>query len=227
VSLSALIGYLAEDQIGDIKTRFKYTRSAPVDLGLTPVEILLATDAELNALAGMRHLAPYRRGGFGRAGMGLGKRIRELKSTLRQRRWGEEEGAEASRKDKARVKGSGANADGMGKKRKWGEDAEGGASGMGESAPQKLNGAGSAGGGAKAGEGPKKRLGKKQRMKAKLAAEAAIEEGGGMVPADVAVVDTVGDRGRPEAAAEEGADAADGGSKKKRKKNKKKSGETA
>lgn len=189
------------------------------------MEILLATDAELNALAGVRHLAPYRRGGFGRAGMGLGKRIRELKADLRARRWGDEEGAEASRKEKARVKGSGANADGMGRKRKWGEDVEGGAQGSGDKAPkaEKVNGAVPVSG--QGGEGPKKRLGKKQRMKAKLAAEAAAtQEGDVAIPQNVAIVDTVGARAQPEANAAEGADTGDGGSKKKRKKNKKKSG---
>lgn len=184
------------------------------------MEILLATDAELNALAGMKHLAPYRRGGFGKAGVGLGRRIRDLKTDLRSRRWGDEEGAEASRVEKARVKGSGSNADGMGKKRKWGE-GEGVApreGGENKSTPHHVNGSA-------AGNGPKKRMGKKQRMKAKLAEEAAGSGGGGEEKADLgdlAVVDTVGDRATA-ASGDAGADG-EGSGKKKRKKNKKKSG---
>jgi protein KRI1 len=59
--------------------------------GLSPVEILLATDAELNEVLGLKHYAPYRHGsGVGAAGRGMGKRLGELKSKLSQRRWGEE-----------------------------------------------------------------------------------------------------------------------------------------
>jgi protein KRI1 len=59
--------------------------------GLSPVEILLATDAELNEVLGLKHYAPYRHGsGVGAAGRGMGKRLGDLKSKLSQRRWGEE-----------------------------------------------------------------------------------------------------------------------------------------
>lgn len=80
----------ADRQIGDLPTRFKYTPSAKTAYGLTPVEILLATDAELNALVGVKHLAPYRHGGLGNAGKGMGQRVRALKETLAERKWGEE-----------------------------------------------------------------------------------------------------------------------------------------
>ncbi|ORY34649.1 KRI1-like family C-terminal-domain-containing protein [Naematelia encephala] len=80
-----------EDKIGDLATRFKYTQTAPASFGLTPAEILLATDAELNAIATVKHLATYRHGGIGMAGKGLGKRVRELKAQLQARRWGEEQ----------------------------------------------------------------------------------------------------------------------------------------
>ena len=79
-----------EDTIGDLSTRFKYTTSAPTNFGLTPVEILLATDAELNALVSVKHIAPYRSGGMGAGGKGFGKKVRELREGLKQRRWGEE-----------------------------------------------------------------------------------------------------------------------------------------
>lgn len=59
--------------------------------GLSPVEILLATDAELNEVLGLKHYAPYRHGsGVGAAGRGMGKRLGELKSKLAKRKWGEE-----------------------------------------------------------------------------------------------------------------------------------------
>ncbi|KAJ9094327.1 hypothetical protein QFC19_008013 [Naganishia cerealis] len=80
-----------EDMIGDLPTRFKYMKAAPNTYGLTPVEILLATDAELNDFLTVKHYAPYRHGsGVGAAGRGMGKRLGELKSKLATRRWGEE-----------------------------------------------------------------------------------------------------------------------------------------
>jgi protein KRI1 len=48
-----------EDVIGgDIYTRFKYAKTEPENYGLTPEEILLADDAELNKYVGMKALAP-------------------------------------------------------------------------------------------------------------------------------------------------------------------------
>ena len=64
--------------------------STPHNFGLSPVEILLASDAELNTVAPVKTLAPYRRG-LGVVGKGLGKRVRELKGELRKRRWGDTE----------------------------------------------------------------------------------------------------------------------------------------
>jgi len=156
-------------------TRFKYTRSAPLDLGLTPVEILLATDAELNALTPVRHMAPYRRGGMGRTGQGLGRRVRDLKSQLSGRKWGvdEEEGNDAAESSQqhqrfVRQPGSGANTDEMGPKRKWGA-----AHGPGGDPTVKPAQGSNAKGPGTGHRGPKKRMGAKQRNKAKLALERA------------------------------------------------------
>jgi protein KRI1 len=128
-------------------TRFKYARTAPSSFGLTPVEILLATDAELNAIASVKHIAPYRQGGLGMAGKGLGKRVRELKDELRARKWGEEN---QNQNQSQSSSGAGARARDSGWPRKGGE-------GSGE------------------GKRPGKRMGKKERMKAKVAAGAAGE----------------------------------------------------
>ncbi|KAL5504664.1 KRI1 [Sanghuangporus vaninii] len=50
------------DLVGDIPTRFKYTPVLPDSYGLSATEILLADDAELNNLVGLRKVAaPYRR----------------------------------------------------------------------------------------------------------------------------------------------------------------------
>lgn len=90
VSDHLCVPYMTADvqKIGDLPTRFKYSHSAPNSFGLSPVEILLASDAELNAIAPVKTIAPYRRG-MGMAGKGLGKRVRDLKGELRKRRWGE------------------------------------------------------------------------------------------------------------------------------------------
>ncbi|KAI8343068.1 KRI1-like family C-terminal-domain-containing protein [Chlamydoabsidia padenii] len=48
-----------EDVVGgDLPTRFKYTQTEPEDFGLTPVEILMADDKELNKFLSIRTLAP-------------------------------------------------------------------------------------------------------------------------------------------------------------------------
>lgn len=51
----------AEDMIGDMPTRFKYTQVPKASYGMSPVEILLADDKDLNEVVGVKHLQPYRR----------------------------------------------------------------------------------------------------------------------------------------------------------------------
>lgn len=103
--LSPII-HLTQRQIEDLPTRFKYNRTAPVHFGLSPAEILLATDAELNTITSVKHIATYRYGGLGATGKGIGKRVRELKDQLRERRWGEETGM---KKGAVQSSGSGSN----------------------------------------------------------------------------------------------------------------------
>ncbi|WVF68419.1 hypothetical protein IAT40_003184 [Kwoniella sp. CBS 6097] len=140
-----------EDMIGDLATRFKYTQTAPTAYGLSPVEILLATDEELNKIFSVKTIAPYRKGGIGMQGKGLGKRVRELKEDLKKRRWGQED-------QSWRQNGGDRHA---GHKRKHGEDG-------GEQ--------GSAGGEERKG----KRAGKKERQRQKALAGSNEAEGAGV-----------------------------------------------
>ncbi|KAG0366155.1 KRRI-Interacting protein 1 [Gamsiella multidivaricata] len=50
-----------EDMVGDLPTRFKYHKVKPSAFGLTPVEILLADDKDLNEFVSLKKFAPYRR----------------------------------------------------------------------------------------------------------------------------------------------------------------------
>ncbi|KAG8697501.1 hypothetical protein FRC09_007817 [Ceratobasidium sp. 395] len=52
------------DIVGDMPTHFRYAKVDPTTHGLTPVEILMATDAELNSYVGLKRLAPYRKEKF-------------------------------------------------------------------------------------------------------------------------------------------------------------------
>ena len=76
-------------QTAHMPTRFHYIQTAPEDCGLTPAEILLATDAELNAYAGLKKIAPYRNSG--KSGKGKSwdpkrnERLQEFREKLRLR----------------------------------------------------------------------------------------------------------------------------------------------
>ncbi|KAL5521394.1 hypothetical protein ACEPAG_9320 [Sanghuangporus baumii] len=77
------------DLVGDIPTRFKYTPVLPDSYGLSATEILLADDAELNNLVGLRKVAaPYRKD-RGRAWDPKRKeKLKEFRKTLGERRAG-------------------------------------------------------------------------------------------------------------------------------------------
>lgn len=66
-------------------TRFKYTKVQSQAFALTPVEILLATDAELNQYMGLRKLAPYRKDSSN-WDKNRAARLKEFKTTLQERK---------------------------------------------------------------------------------------------------------------------------------------------
>jgi len=89
-------------------TRFKYTPVQPSSYSLTPAEILLATDAELNSYVGIRKYAPYREEHSER---GRSRRLRDLRETLRERDWTRKENGQDTprkkrkgKKERARLK---------------------------------------------------------------------------------------------------------------------------
>ena len=49
-----------EDEVGGVKTRFRYCQVAPVRDGLSTEEILSLPDRDLNSIVGLRKLATYR-----------------------------------------------------------------------------------------------------------------------------------------------------------------------
>ena len=98
------LGY--EDIVGDLPTRFKYRKVAPQSYGLTPVEILLADDADLNAHVSLKKLAPYREAGLAESDARKStkaKRVRQFRERLRSRL--EEEGRKEEVADLAEVVG--------------------------------------------------------------------------------------------------------------------------
>jgi protein KRI1 len=61
--LSSLLTYSPTRlvQVAGIPTRFRYNKTAKESFGLTPTEILLADDKDLNEYVGLKKLAPYRK----------------------------------------------------------------------------------------------------------------------------------------------------------------------
>ncbi|KAL0004842.1 hypothetical protein SO802_012403 [Lithocarpus litseifolius] len=49
-----------EDTIGDLKTRFKYAKIKPNRFGLSPAELLLMNEKELNQYVSLKKIVPYR-----------------------------------------------------------------------------------------------------------------------------------------------------------------------
>ncbi|KAF9073539.1 KRI1-like family C-terminal-domain-containing protein [Rhodocollybia butyracea] len=71
------------DMVGGMPTRFQYARIHPESFHLTPAEILMATDADLNEYIGIKKFAPYRKSGNWDANRG--DRLKELKRKIGER----------------------------------------------------------------------------------------------------------------------------------------------
>lgn len=132
---------------GGTAARFHYQKVEPTDFGLTPAEILLATDAELNAVASLKRLATYRTTDSGKRNR---RAMQELRDRLRRRKWGDmETGYEDQRplKPPKASKATGGNAVGLattatdgpikrkGKKRRERERQKAAAAAVGGDAP--------------------------------------------------------------------------------------------
>ncbi|KIK69016.1 hypothetical protein GYMLUDRAFT_35057 [Collybiopsis luxurians FD-317 M1] len=85
------------DMVGGMPTRFHYTQVQAQTFHLTPAEILMATDAELNEYMGIKKFAPYRKDG--KWDSHRGDRLKELKGKIAERRHGGD-GAVAMQDDK-------------------------------------------------------------------------------------------------------------------------------
>ncbi|KAJ7594856.1 KRI1-like family C-terminal-domain-containing protein [Mycena floridula] len=73
------------DIVGGIPTRFKYIPVPSQNFALTPVEILMATDGELNEYVGLRKYAPYRRKEEERWDSKRTDRLKDLKHRIVER----------------------------------------------------------------------------------------------------------------------------------------------
>ncbi|GAA5887721.1 hypothetical protein JCM5296_004469 [Sporobolomyces johnsonii] len=156
-----------EDKVGDVKTRFRYAKVAPSSFNLTPEEILLATDAELNAFMSLKKLAPYRQGDADAHAAKQKKKLQELRAVLRNRKWGEEVDEDKAQEELERRKE---------RKRKWKSEGEGKDKDKGASGGRE----GGGGGGEGEREAKKKRAGKseRKRLQAERAAQEAAAAGG-------------------------------------------------
>ncbi|KAF9047752.1 KRI1-like family C-terminal-domain-containing protein [Panaeolus papilionaceus] len=163
--MDQIYGMDFNDVVGGMPTRFKYTQVKPDALALNPVEILMATDKELNEYVGIKKYAPYRQGeDKSRYTKKRQEKLQELKTTVK------------GRMVKAGLVGAANGA--------WGA-AAGGSSAR----------ASRASGAEAGEEKPKKRLGKKERMKLRAAQGGEDGEGEGEGEGegggDVAMVDAV------------------------------------
>ncbi|CAE6502586.1 unnamed protein product [Rhizoctonia solani] len=89
------------DMVGDMPTHFRYARVEPSTYGLTPVEILNATDAELNTYMGLKRIAPYRKDKFDYR---RPEKLKEFRNTLVARGASDNRGVEGSGQSEERVK---------------------------------------------------------------------------------------------------------------------------
>lgn len=70
-------------QVGDLTTRFKYVPVEPTAFDITPAEILMATDQELNQYVSIKKYAPYRK--ESKWSKSRVEKLPEFKQTLHER----------------------------------------------------------------------------------------------------------------------------------------------
>lgn len=93
-------------QVAGMPTRFKYAKVESQTFGLSPAEILMATDAELNTYMGVKKIAPYRKEGKGRNwDSKRTARLQELKAKLKERGIGSSVQAGVVAQEKKKRKG--------------------------------------------------------------------------------------------------------------------------
>ncbi|KAG6861693.1 hypothetical protein C0995_013262 [Termitomyces sp. Mi166 len=81
--MDEIYGLDFNDLVGDLPTRFKYTPVQSDNFALTPVEILMATDQELNEYMSIKKIAPYRQAM--KWDSKRNERLKELKSKITER----------------------------------------------------------------------------------------------------------------------------------------------
>ncbi|KAH9949270.1 KRI1-like family C-terminal-domain-containing protein [Amylocystis lapponica] len=107
--MDELYGLEFNDMVGELPTRFKYTKVEPQSFALTPAEILMATDAELNSYIGIKKYAPYRREGKGKQwDNNRVSRLKELKTKLSERGLSEKVKKRKGKKERMRERATAA-----------------------------------------------------------------------------------------------------------------------
>ncbi|KAG2055514.1 hypothetical protein BDR06DRAFT_321017 [Suillus hirtellus] len=80
--MDEVYGLEFNDMVAGMPTRFKYTTAAPQTFALTPSEILMATDKELNQYVSVKRYAPYRAEKWDHH---RGERLAEFREKLKER----------------------------------------------------------------------------------------------------------------------------------------------
>ncbi|KAG2108602.1 KRI1-like family C-terminal-domain-containing protein [Suillus clintonianus] len=80
--MDEVYGLEFNDMVAGMPTRFKYTTTAPQTFSLTPVELLMATDKELNQYMSVKRYAPYR---VEKWDHNRGDRLKEFREKLKDR----------------------------------------------------------------------------------------------------------------------------------------------
>ncbi|KAG1856903.1 KRI1-like family C-terminal-domain-containing protein [Suillus tomentosus] len=80
--MDEVYGLEFNDMVAGMPTRFKYTTAAPQTFALTPSEILMATDKELNQYVSVKRYAPYRAEKWDH---NRGERLAEFREKLKER----------------------------------------------------------------------------------------------------------------------------------------------